>query len=63
MPTTTQRRRTNETIFSAQVLHDQWKLDFIAVGHCTGEPEFAALRKEFGEKDLYAGVGTTVEIP
>ena len=47
----------------AQVLHDQWKLDFIAAGHCTGEPEFAALRKEFGEKDIYAGVGSTVEIP
>jgi len=47
----------------AQALHDQWKLDFIAAGHCTGEPEFAALKKVFAEKDLYAGVGTTVDIP
>jgi 7,8-dihydropterin-6-yl-methyl-4-(beta-D-ribofuranosyl)aminobenzene 5'-phosphate synthase len=22
-------------------LHDQWKLDYIAIGHCTGEPTFA----------------------
>ena len=28
-------------------LHDQWKLDYIAVGHCTGEPTFAALAKTF----------------
>lgn len=44
-------------------LHDQWKLDYIAVGHCTGEPTFAALQKAFGDRYLYAGVGTTVEIP
>ena len=28
-------------------LHDQWKLDYIAIGHCTGEPTFAALQKDF----------------
>ncbi len=44
-------------------LHDQWKLDYIAVGHCTGEPTFAALQKAFGDRYLYAGVGTAVEIP
>jgi 7,8-dihydropterin-6-yl-methyl-4-(beta-D-ribofuranosyl)aminobenzene 5'-phosphate synthase len=30
-------------------LHDQYKLDRIAPGHCTGEPEFAALKKTFGD--------------
>jgi hypothetical protein len=28
-----------------------------------GEPMFAALQKTFGEKYIYAGVGTTVDIP
>lgn len=44
-------------------LHDQWKLDYIAIGHCTGEPTFAVLQKTFGDKYLYAGVGTVVNIP
>ena len=44
-------------------LHDQWKLDYIAVGHCTGEPAFAALQKTFGDHYLYAGVGTILNIP
>jgi 7,8-dihydropterin-6-yl-methyl-4-(beta-D-ribofuranosyl)aminobenzene 5'-phosphate synthase len=44
-------------------LHDQWKLDYIAVGHCTGEPAFASLQKTFGDHYLYAGVGTLVNIP
>jgi 7,8-dihydropterin-6-yl-methyl-4-(beta-D-ribofuranosyl)aminobenzene 5'-phosphate synthase len=44
-------------------LHDQWKLDYIAIGHCTGEPTFAALQKGFGDRYLYAGVGTVINIP
>jgi len=44
-------------------LHDQWKVDFIAPGHCTGEPAFAALLQTFGSRYLYAGLGTTVPIP
>jgi 7,8-dihydropterin-6-yl-methyl-4-(beta-D-ribofuranosyl)aminobenzene 5'-phosphate synthase len=44
-------------------LHDQWKLDYIAVGHCTGEPAFAALQKTFGDHYIYAGVGTVANIP
>lgn len=44
-------------------LHDQWKLDYIAVGHCTGEPAFASLRKTFGDHYMYAGLGTVVNIP
>ncbi|HEY0702542.1 MAG TPA: MBL fold metallo-hydrolase [Candidatus Acidoferrales bacterium] len=44
-------------------LHDQWKLDYIAVGHCTGEPTFAALQKTFGDRYLYAGLGTVIDIP
>jgi 7,8-dihydropterin-6-yl-methyl-4-(beta-D-ribofuranosyl)aminobenzene 5'-phosphate synthase len=44
-------------------LHDQWKLDYIAIGHCTGEPTFAALQKNFQDHYIYAGVGTLVNIP
>jgi len=31
-------------------------------GHCTGEPTFAALRKAFGVRYLYAGLGTTLAL-
>jgi 7,8-dihydropterin-6-yl-methyl-4-(beta-D-ribofuranosyl)aminobenzene 5'-phosphate synthase len=44
-------------------LHDQWKLDYIAIGHCTGEPTFASLQKTFGGRYIYAGVGSIVNIP
>jgi 7,8-dihydropterin-6-yl-methyl-4-(beta-D-ribofuranosyl)aminobenzene 5'-phosphate synthase len=47
----------------ARVLHDQYELDRIAPGHCTGEPEFAALKKTFGDHYLYAGVGSVVDLP
>jgi len=44
-------------------LHDQWKLDYVAVGHCTGEPAFASLQKTFADHYIYAGVGTLVNLP
>ncbi len=47
----------------AAELHDTLKVDRIAPGHCTGEPEFAALKKAFGEKYQYAGAGTVVNLP
>ncbi len=37
-------------------------VDAVAPGHCTGEPMFAALRSAFGERYLYAGVGTVVPL-
>jgi 7,8-dihydropterin-6-yl-methyl-4-(beta-D-ribofuranosyl)aminobenzene 5'-phosphate synthase len=46
----------------ATVLHDQYKLDLVAPGHCTGEPEFAALKKAFGDHYLYAGAGTVIDL-
>jgi 7,8-dihydropterin-6-yl-methyl-4-(beta-D-ribofuranosyl)aminobenzene 5'-phosphate synthase len=42
-------------------LHDTFKVDYIAPGHCTGEPTFAALQKAFGDRYLYAGLGTTLD--
>jgi 7,8-dihydropterin-6-yl-methyl-4-(beta-D-ribofuranosyl)aminobenzene 5'-phosphate synthase len=41
-------------------LHDDAKVDFIAPGHCTGEPTFSALKKAFGDHYLYAGLGATI---
>ena len=46
----------------ANVLHDKWKLDRIAPGHCTGEPAFAKFKQVFGESYLYAGLGSVLEI-
>lgn len=41
-------------------LQTKWKVQRIAPGHCTGEPAFARLQKAYGEKYVYAGLGTTV---
>jgi 7,8-dihydropterin-6-yl-methyl-4-(beta-D-ribofuranosyl)aminobenzene 5'-phosphate synthase len=40
-------------------LHDTFKVQHIAPGHCTGEPAFTALKKAFGDRYLFAGLGTT----
>jgi len=47
----------------ATALHDQWKVDRMAPGHCTGEPAFAAFRTAFGDHYLYAGLGSVIELP
>jgi len=44
------------------VLRERWGAQYIAPGHCTGEPTFAALREAFGDHYLYAGLGTTIEL-
>ena len=43
-------------------LKDHWKVDWIAPGHCTGEPTFSALKRAFGDRYLYAGLGTVLEL-
>jgi 7,8-dihydropterin-6-yl-methyl-4-(beta-D-ribofuranosyl)aminobenzene 5'-phosphate synthase len=47
----------------AAALHDTWRIDGIAPGHCTGEPAFAALKRLFGTRYVYAGLGTVTEVP
>ena len=44
-------------------LHDKWKVDRVALGHCTGEPAFAAFQKAFGAHYNYAGLGSVIELP
>jgi 7,8-dihydropterin-6-yl-methyl-4-(beta-D-ribofuranosyl)aminobenzene 5'-phosphate synthase len=46
----------------AAALRDTFKVGYVAPGHCTGEPTFAALRKTFGDRYLYAGLGTTLAL-
>jgi 7,8-dihydropterin-6-yl-methyl-4-(beta-D-ribofuranosyl)aminobenzene 5'-phosphate synthase len=46
----------------ATSLHDKWHVEWIAPGHCTGEPTFAALQKAFGAHYLYAGLGTVLRL-
>jgi 7,8-dihydropterin-6-yl-methyl-4-(beta-D-ribofuranosyl)aminobenzene 5'-phosphate synthase len=47
----------------ALALHDHWHVDRIGPGHCTGEPAFAALQRIFGAQYVYAGLGTTIDVP
>ena len=44
-------------------LHDTYKVDYVAPGHCTGEPAFAALQKAFGPRYVYAGLGSQFHVP
>jgi 7,8-dihydropterin-6-yl-methyl-4-(beta-D-ribofuranosyl)aminobenzene 5'-phosphate synthase len=46
----------------ATALKETWKADWLAPGHCTGEPTFAALKRAFGDRYLYAGLGTVLEL-
>ena len=43
-------------------LHDTFKVEYVAPGHCTGEPAFTALKKAFGDRYLYAGLSTMLEL-
>jgi 7,8-dihydropterin-6-yl-methyl-4-(beta-D-ribofuranosyl)aminobenzene 5'-phosphate synthase len=43
-------------------LHDNFKVEYVAPGHCTGEPAFNALKKAFGDHYLYAGLGTSLAL-
>jgi 7,8-dihydropterin-6-yl-methyl-4-(beta-D-ribofuranosyl)aminobenzene 5'-phosphate synthase len=46
----------------AGALHDTYKVDYVAPGHCTGEPTFTALQKVFSDRYLYAGLGSTLGV-
>jgi 7,8-dihydropterin-6-yl-methyl-4-(beta-D-ribofuranosyl)aminobenzene 5'-phosphate synthase len=44
-------------------LHDHWHVDRIGPGHCTGEPAFAAFQRVFAAQYVYAGLGSTIDVP
>lgn len=54
--------KDEETRRIAAALHDTWKVEWIAPAHCTGEFAFEILRQTFGERYLYAGLGTTIAL-
>jgi 7,8-dihydropterin-6-yl-methyl-4-(beta-D-ribofuranosyl)aminobenzene 5'-phosphate synthase len=41
---------------------EQFKVDAVALGHCSGEATFAAFRKRYGRAYVYAGVGEVIPI-
>ncbi len=43
-------------------LHDTYKVERIAPGHCSGEHTFAVIKQIFGDKYEYAGVGTVLPL-
>ena len=43
-------------------LRDTLKVQYVAPGHCTGEPTFRALKESFGDRYVYAGLGTTLAV-
>ncbi len=43
-------------------LRNNFKVEYVAPGHCTGEPAFTALRRTFGDRYRYAGLGTTLDL-
>jgi 7,8-dihydropterin-6-yl-methyl-4-(beta-D-ribofuranosyl)aminobenzene 5'-phosphate synthase len=42
----------------AASLRDNWNVRYIAPVHCTGEAAFAILKQAFGDRYIYAGLGT-----
>lgn len=46
----------------AAELRNQFNVAAVAPGHCTGEAAFARLQAAFGEKYVYAGVGTVIDL-
>lgn len=43
-------------------LHDTFKVERIAPGHCSGEHTFSAVKRMFGDRYQYAGLGTVLEL-
>ena len=43
-------------------LKDTFKVEYVAPGHCTGEPTFAALKRAFGNQYIYAGAGASLRL-
>jgi len=54
--------KDEETQRIATALRDTWKVEWMAPGHCTGEPAFEILKKTFGDHYLCAGLGTTIAL-
>jgi len=47
----------------ATTLHDVYKVEKLAPGHCTGEPAFSLFQKTWGQGYVYAGLGSVIPLP
>ena len=47
----------------AAALHDTYRVERVAPGHCTGEPSFHLFRSKWKDRYTYAGVGRVIAIP
>ncbi len=47
----------------ADALHDTYKVERLAPGHCTGEPAFYQFKRKWKERYIYAGLGTVIRLP
>lgn len=47
----------------ATTLHDVFKVEKLAPGHCTGEPAFALFQKTWDQSYVYAGLGSVIALP
>jgi 7,8-dihydropterin-6-yl-methyl-4-(beta-D-ribofuranosyl)aminobenzene 5'-phosphate synthase len=47
----------------AAALHDTYRVERVAPGHCTGEPAFYQFRKRWREQYVYAGLGSVIAVP
>lgn len=47
----------------ATALHDTYKVDRVAPGHCTGEPAFYLFTRTWKDRYTYAGVGSVIDLP
>jgi 7,8-dihydropterin-6-yl-methyl-4-(beta-D-ribofuranosyl)aminobenzene 5'-phosphate synthase len=47
----------------ASALHDTYRVQRIAPGHCTGEPAFYHFKKIWKDRYTYAGVGSVIGLP
>ena len=54
---------TQEQEIRRIALRDEWRVERIAPGHCTGESAFAALSEVFEERYVFAGLGDSIELP
>jgi 7,8-dihydropterin-6-yl-methyl-4-(beta-D-ribofuranosyl)aminobenzene 5'-phosphate synthase len=49
-----------EVLRIARALREEWGVQKVAPGHCTGEPGFAAFQQVFGSDYVFAGLGESV---
>lgn len=47
----------------ATALHDTYRVERVAPGHCTGEPAFYRFRNTWKDRYTYAGVGSVISLP